>query len=181
MNIFSQKSVIKSAATLALGLYSALSFADFDDRLVKRGLLDRQGNPTGEVLIIDNPNAPDNFHLSVRNLKPNFRYTVFLGQSQTLGALPVEFVGEFSTDTDGRGTFHAVTEVINAFASANQVLEDANGVADVLAAGALANGANTIPLNWVRIYEASGTISVFGGSEREIGGPLGPVSDVALP
>lgn len=135
------------------------------------------------VQVINRRQGPDSFRLLARGLKPRTRYTVFLTQSSTLGALPAQFIGEFRSNRFGNGELTLVTEIVNAFASSNQSLEDANGVADQFAAGALANGANTIPLNFIRVYEARGTNvqSVFGGSDQEVGGGLVLASTRPLP
>lgn len=131
---------------------------------------------TGTVTVFDNPTGPDNVAIQVQGLTPNTRYTVMLANSPVDGALPTQLVREYMTNNTGAATFTFKTEVTNAFSAANQMLENQQGVADVLAAGAFAMGANTIPLNWLRIHEADPTnnvglpATVFGASEYEMGG-----------
>jgi hypothetical protein len=158
-------------------------------------LIDGSGTTKGTARIINNRYGPDELLITVSGLPlPVTRYTVFLTQSATVGALPAAFLGEFSSSAycDGpyyfgcqpiaaAGTFSVTTEVANGFSGSNTTLTNAMGIADVPGAGALANGANTIPLNWIRIYAASGTLGVFGGSENEVGGPLVLRTATAIP
>lgn len=144
-------------------------------------LLDVDNQRSGRLSVVNERLGPDYLHITTSALKPNTRYTVFLTQSQTAGALPARFLGEFLADEQGEGTFYAKTEIVNAFGSANPGLENDQGVADVVAAGALANGAITFPLNWVRIYEGVGDLSVFGTSENAVGGGISLTSRFALP
>lgn len=142
------------------------------------------GSPAcGEIQVVDNDDGPDSFQLSVRYLQVLTRYTVFLTHSKKEGALPAHFLAEFKTDRRGEGQLTLLTEIINVFASANQGVENRVGVADSMGAGALLNGATTVPLNYVRIYRASpnGIESVFGRSECEKGGGLVLVSDREFP
>lgn len=149
-------------------------------------MVDGAGVMRGTATVIHNPRGPDELSLRLTGLPVNTRYTVFLANSQTLGALPTQFVGEFTSARlalggGANGNLQATTEVVNAFASHNASLEDPTGVADVVAAGALAAGANTIPLNWIRVYIAEGNLSVFGTSERDIGGGLAFTSAIPIP
>lgn len=144
-------------------------------------LTGNESRARGRVIVINDPTGPDELVVKTRRQKKLTRYTVFLTHSPEIGKLPAQFIGEYETDKYGRGLFKASTEVVNAFASANQSLADESGVADVIAAGALGLGANTIPLNHIRIYEAAGSLSVFGASDEEVGGGLGLSSVRALP
>jgi len=141
------------------------------------------GGAAGQAMIIDNANGPDELIISVSGLPPSTRLTVFLTHSPITGALPAQFVGEFRTNPVGTGVFKARTEVTNAFASANQSLADASGIAEVLAAGALIAGANTIPLDWIRIYlgDATTLATVFGPGEGTPGGLLAVTATAPIP
>lgn len=149
---------------------------------IRIGLNDATGGgATGRVIVVDDEDGPDALSMRVRGLQPNTIYTFFLAQSPTLGALPVQFVGEFTTNRRGVGRLFAITEVIDAYATANQALEDGLGVADVQGAGALASGANAIALDWFRVYVGVGDISVFGRSDAAMGGGLALTGANALP
>ena len=130
-----------------------------------------------------NKRGPDLFLLKVARLEPHTRYTVFLTEDQAPGLLPAQFIGEFKTNQYGYGRLYLNAEIVNAFASANQSLEDDDGIANVpgSGAGAIANGANTIALNWIRVYLAEGGGNVFGSSEVDFGGGIALTSDKALP
>lgn len=125
--------------------------------------------------------GPDIFLLTTRGLEPRTRYTVFLTENPTPAFLPAQFIGEFRTDGHGNGRLALNAEIVRAFASANQSLEDDQGIANVPGAGGLANGANTIALNWIRVYLAEGDANVFGPNEAEFGGGIALTSDEALP
>ncbi len=128
--------------------------------------------------------------LFIRNLPPHARVTVFLTRHQDPSKLPAQFIGEFTANEDGRGRLFLNAEIVDAFASANQTLEDAFGEADVFGAGNLPvpffGTANTIPLNWLRGYFA-GEIdgipphNVFGPDENTPGGAIAFISDPPLP
>lgn len=138
----------------------------------------------GEVEILSRENGPDSAVLTIRDLPPRSRISVFLTRFQEPGRLPAQFVGEFRTNKHGKGRLRLRTEIINAFASANQALEDENGEADVMAGLLVEAGgtANTIPLNWFRGYfvpEDGG--NVFGTSEDVAGGPIAFISEPELP
>ncbi len=169
-------------AILILGLGSPASAERFSIPLV-----DATGEVRGQAMVINNPRGPDEFMIRLQGLPTSTRYTVFLTNSPTLGALPAHFVGEFTSAglalgaNGANGVFRASTEVINVFASHNAQLENDQGIADVPAAGALALGANTISLNWIRIYLAEGNLSVFGTSENDVGGGLAFTSATPIP
>lgn len=143
--------------------------------------LSGEGGAYGKAIVVSNNRAPDIFLLKVSGLEPHTRYTVFLTENPTPGFLPAQFIGEFKTNRHGFGRLYLNTEIVNAFASSNQSLADDQGVADVPGAGAIANGANTIPLNWIRVYLAEGGGNVFGSSEDDFGGGIVLTSDQALP
>lgn len=137
----------------------------------------------GEVRVVEEKDGPDSFQLTVKQLKALTRYTVFLTHSRKEGALPAHYLAEFRTDRLGRGQLKLITEIVNVFASANQGAENRIGIADSMGAGAVFNGATTVPLNIIRVYEATpnGVETVFGRSEGEKGGRLVLVSDRELP
>lgn len=161
-------------------------------------LVDLSGNPQGSAEITNNPFGPDELKIDITGpLSLNTRHTVFLTNSPQLGDLPAQYVGEFTSTGSfsfgpfgpGRGSLYVVTEVFNAFASHNDVLENEDGIArpDLSVnppAGLRRESggfANTIPLNFLRVYEAQGTISVFGGNENEVGGGNVVISASAIP
>ena len=143
--------------------------------------LSGEGRAHGQAVVVNNNRGPDIFILRVSGLQPHTRHTVFLTENQTPGFLPAQFIGEFKTNRNGYGQLYLNTEIVNAFASANQSLADDQGIADVAGAGALANGANTIALNWIRVYLAEGGGNVFGSSENDFGGGIALTSNKALP
>jgi len=161
-------------------------------KLAPIDLLDGSGVSCGKVNITDNRVGPDAMIVKIteRNCLPSFtKITVLLTQSPTLGSLPAQFVGEFTTDSRGLANYSVVTEVVDAFASANQSFENELGVADIFAAGARGNGANTIPLDWVRMYIGDGDQgfidavggSVFGHADTVLGGALNLTTAAAIP
>ena len=140
----------------------------------------------GRVIILDNPTGPDSLALRINNLPPNERISVFLTRHQAPGRLPAQFIGEFTTDDFGKGKLRLRAEIVDAFASANQTLEDNNGEADVAGAGDLplpfGGTANTISLNWFRGYFVDLTPhNVFGSDESTPGGPPAFISEPELP
>jgi len=177
------------AFTFSVG--STVSYAsddEYDDEDEEEIIITLSGNngASGKVTIEVEEYGVDSFKLKANDLDPNTRYSVFLTESPVPGALPAQFLGEFTSNSKGKGKFKAKTEIVNAFASANQSVEDDYGIANILPplppAGALGNDANTIALDWIRVYvipPAGG--NVFGGSESEPGGALVLRSDEALP
>jgi hypothetical protein len=142
-----------------------------DTRFLTRAITPAAGGDAiGMVQIVDDPAGSDDAFLSV-TLDPSTRYTAFLAQSATGGALPVHLIGEFTTDKDGRGFLAARLEIVDAFDAANPA-QEVGGLADVLGSGALANGGVQIPLDFVRIYRANGSTTVFSGGPQ--GAPGGP-------
>ena len=148
----------------------------------------------GTVKVINNPYGPDVMQLKIEGLPPNERMTVFLTEDQVAGGLPAQFIGEFTTNPEGKGKLVLRAEIVNAFASANQTQEDENGIARndgsfPVPPGLLppAGTANTIPLNWFRGYfvdikppvDSLGT--VFGPAEDIPGGVIAFDSFPALP
>lgn len=133
------------------------------------------GVPRGTAWVTNQDDGPDLMHLVVFNLESETRYTVWLTNSRTVGALPAQLLGEFTTRASGGGRFSALTEIIGAHQPSNNDLEDADGVADIVAAGALDNGTVSNTLDWIRIYRAENNVdgfngSIFGGCQDEIGG-----------
>ncbi len=135
---------------------------------------------SGVIIVENHESGADTLLMQVAGLEPHTRYTLFITQSTTPGALPAQFLSEFTTNRSGQANVTLITEIGNAFSSANQSLENEQGVADVAGAGGLANDANTIALNWFRIYAAEGGMNVFGGSEAENGGGLALTSVQSL-
>ncbi len=138
---------------------------------------------TGTAEIRNNTSGPDSLDLRVERMPPNLRVTVFLGEDQTPGGLPVQFLGEFTTDHKGRGRLRVATEIVNAFATANQSMENELGIARNQGnfPDLLENGANTIPLNWFRGYAAVDSGTVFGPDENTPGGPPVFIQETPLP
>lgn len=153
--------------------------ADSNEELLLIRLSSENG-ASGTAVIVDKK-GPDDFLLVANSLLPNTYYTVFLTENPTPGFLPAQFIGEFKTNGKGFGTLSLNAEIVQAFASANQSLADDQGVAAVQGAGAIANGANTIALNWIRVYLADGGGNVFGPSESEFGGGIALTSEKPLP
>lgn len=126
--------------------------------------------------------------LRVRGMNPHQHVVLFITQDQKPGGLPAQMLGEFTTDTEGKGFLTVSTEIINAFASANQAQTDYQGIAasgQTPPAGLLPSrggGANTIPLNFFRGYVVDGKLdNVFGPDENTSGGSPVFESKVALP
>lgn len=173
---------IFTVVALAVGMFSMTASAS-SDKLIRINLQGGGAAPeaSGEIFVLNKESSVDTLLMNVRGLNAHTRYTFFITQSPTPGALPAQFLAEFTTDRRGKAQVVLLTEIGNAFASANQSFEDGLGVADVMGAGGIANGANTIALNWFRVYLAEGGMNVFGGSEDEAGGGLALVSERALP
>ena len=140
---------------------------------------------TGKVEIKNDPTEPDRLKLKIEGLPPNTRHTVFLTKHRLPSRLPAQFIGEFTTNRRGTGQLTVTAEIVNAFASANQAAEDANGEADVGGAGTVPAGggtANTISLNWYRGYFVDlMPHNVFGPDENTLGGPPSFISEVGQP
>lgn len=137
-------------------------------------------------MIHENPTGPDKLELRIDGLPPNERITVFLSTHQGPGRLPAQFIGEFTTRNNGGGNLNLNAEIISAFASANQSLEDDFGEADTFRAGRLpiplGGTANTLPLNWFRGYFVDiSPHNVFGPDENTAGGAIAFTSTPALP
>ncbi len=140
----------------------------------------------GLVVIDEKRTGPDKLELQIDGLPANERITVFLTTHQGPGRRPAQFIGEFTTDDDGEGELKLEAEIVSAFASANQDLEDDFGEADDGNAGRLpvplSGTANTIPLNWFRGYFVDiDPHNVFGPDENTPGGAIAFISDPALP
>ncbi len=141
----------------------------------------------GLVVIDEKRTGPDKLELRIDGLPANERITVFLTTHPGPGKLPAQFIGEFTTNKRGEGKLRLKAEIVSAFASANQDLEDDLGVADNSQAGRLPGPpffgtANTIPLNWFRGYFVDiFPHNVFGPDENTPGGAIAFVSDPALP
>ena len=180
---------LAAAGALALPLPVLTGVARADDEIVIALFGTGPGaGSSGWVEIEDNANGPDEVELTIDGLPANERITVFLTRHQGLGALPAQFIGEFTTDDDGSGELELEAEIVDAFASANQTREDAFGEAPPSAApspGTLpfAGGtANTIPLNWFRGYFVDiFPHNVFGPDENTPGGAIAFLSAAPLP
>lgn len=159
---------------------SAYVFEEPELFLVSLEDLQPGGPANGVALVTSRAYGPDELYMPVYGLSPNTVYTVFLGQSGTTGALPVQFLGQYTTDANGSAIFEVEAEIINAYAVANQLVENDQGIATIRGAGDVTAGANTIPLNWIRVY-TTGTINVFGTSETNSGGGHIMTSKAPLP
>lgn len=161
-----------------------------DGRVIEINLSGTAVSPdaTGTVRVIGNPRGPDLMILQARKLPPESRITVFLTQDQLPGGLPAQFIGEFTTDTRGRGRLVANAEVVNAFASGNPVADtDQDGVVTGRGVSSPPPGGTAVihALNRFRGYlvPPSGEVggNVFGPDENTLGGPPVFISDPALP
>lgn len=167
---------------VAIALISSISGAEVI-RIPLQSINANVPNAVGLAHIVSHPNGPDTMVLQVDNLVANTIFTAFLTNSPTGGSLPVQFLGQFTTNNRGAGQIEVKTEIVNAYATANQTLENQFGIANILGAGVIARGANTIPLNFIRVYfgNAANVPTVFGTSERAPGGFFVLASTVALP
>ncbi len=133
--------------------------------------------------IMVDPSGPDVLRMQCTGMMPGNTYTVFLGQSATPGAIPVNFLGQLTAKNNGSANFVVETEVTNAFIGVNPALDAADGFADgvanVAGAGALARGGLTVSLDYIRIYRSSPvpTPTVFGVGPAQPGGLLVATSD----
>jgi len=130
---------------------------------------------TGTIEIHEHKDGPDRLDLRMDHLPPHLRVTVFICETSIPGSLPAQYLGEFTSDRHGHGRLKLETEIVDAFASANMSMQDASGIVHNTGnfPDALANGANTIPLNFIRGYAAEGGVNIFGPDEDHAGG--GPV------
>ena len=141
----------------------------------------------GTVEVTDDPTGPDKLDLRIESLPADSRISVFLTRHPQPGRLPIQFIGEFTTDAKGRGRLKLRAEIVNAFTAANQSLADLSGDADDPTAGNLPGppvfgSANTISLNFFRGYFADiFPHNVFGPDENTPGGAPAFVSNPALP
>lgn len=142
------KSVVATALISGFTFAGGITSAHAKDLQIALDGFDDNG-ASGTVRVAANSSGPDGFALKVQGLEAGETYTVFLAHQNKIGALPVHFVGQFDTDDSGRGNFSAETEVLNAFAIHNDGREDAAGEF----AGAIGEGATTVALNHVRIYD----------------------------
>ncbi len=141
---------------------------------------------TGTVQVIDVPRGPDFMILNARKLPPKSKITVFLTQDQQPGGLPAQFIGEFTTDRNGRGKLVALTEVVNGFAAGNPLADtDQDGVVTGpgVSSPPEAGGTAVIhALNWFRGYVVPEPgVNVFGPDENTLGGPPVFISEPELP
>ena len=133
-----------------------------------------QGGPnaSGNVLIFHDADGDDKAIINVRGLAARTTFTFVMAQSPNPNTLPIYLLTEFKTDRRGTATFDVEAELFNAFIGVNVNLEDANGVADVGGAGAVANGASTISMDFFRVYNTNGNANVFGRSSDELSGAI---------
>jgi hypothetical protein len=108
---------------------------------------------SGRVAIKSDPISPDALRIAVTGLRPRRTHAVFLAAARETGALPVQFLGEFTTDANGMASFSAQVEVVNAYSPANPGQTGPDGRAPRLA-GVFANGGFNVPLDFIRIYQA---------------------------
>ena len=141
---------IISASLLAL---SSLAMAADSINLTMSDPNGNRPDAGGVTYITANDNAPDQVMVTVFGLEPNRRFTAFLAASPLIGALPIQLLGEFTTDASGKAALSATTEVMDAFAASNVALTEEDGSAPPLA-GALGRGAKSLPLDFIRVYQA---------------------------
>jgi hypothetical protein len=125
------------------------------------------------VVVSNNPQGPDFMAANFRMLAPSTCYALFMTSSMVSGSTPGSLVGQFCTDKKGKGSFFAVTEVMNAFVFHNIVLDpDGDGQVVGQGAGVLANGGFQIPTPIIRVYRArAGAVaSVFSSAPGTPGG-----------
>jgi len=135
---------------------------------------------TGTVMIFKNDRGPDNMVVRLKDFPAGRQVALMMAQSPTLGAIPTHNLGLININKKGKGRVFLRTEIVDAFISVNQGLENKLGVADILAAGAVSQGANTIALDFIRGYLvplADEGISTFGPTADIIGGGLCSVTD----
>lgn len=177
---------------LVAGLLAAAALApaqSTNSRIIQRAVT-FTGNfakASGDLTVFNNERGPDTVTLRLRDLPPNARFTIFLAESPAGGQLPVQLLGEVTTTGSGTAFLTVITEVVNAFATSNNILEGANGSTVVngvptSGAGSRANGAVALPLNFLRVYQfvENGT-TVFGPSDAIPGGGFIGGTTEALP
>ncbi|MCF6250234.1 MAG: hypothetical protein L3J75_03040 [Methylococcaceae bacterium] len=89
-----------------LGLTVSYASDDEEIRITLSGNNGASGNITIEV----EEYRVDSFKLKAIDLDPNTRYSVFLTESPVPGALPAQFLGEFTSNSKGRGKFKVKTD-----------------------------------------------------------------------
>jgi hypothetical protein len=123
--------------------------------------------------VMNDPAGPDVAKWKCDGLIPGSTYVAVLGQSPTLGAIPVSFLGQFTATPNGKAIFKFEVEIVNAYIGVNPTLEDPNGIANITGAGALAAGGKWVPLRFFRLYRSTpGTTAptVFGVAPGVPGG-----------
>ena len=122
----------------------------------------------GTVSVINDADGPDLAAVSLIGLDPNTSYTVFLGFPAT-GTIPAFLLAEMRTDGTGSAFETVRVEITQQRFNFNPqpAFQDPQfGHNQVRLANAIANGAMTAPMNFVRVYRSSGAISQFGGRIR---------------
>ncbi|MDD9942018.1 MAG: hypothetical protein OXU20_13315 [Myxococcales bacterium] len=133
---------------------------------------------SGTVRIVSNPNGADLAVARIFDLAPNTTFTLVMAESDAPNALPHYLLAEFTTDADGDAVVVLATEIVNAYIGANPGQDaDLDGIPDGPNAGAVANGAITISLDFFRVYAADGNANVFGVSPNDLSGAIVLTSD----
>ena len=125
----------------------------------------------GSFTVVNDVDGPDVGVISLANLDPNTSYTVFLGFPAT-GTIPTFLLTEMRTDASGRAFETVRVEIVQQRFNFNPqppFRDPQFGHNQVRLANAIANGAMTSPMPFVRVYRAVGNVSQFGGRFRLAG------------
>ncbi len=132
-----------------------------------------QSGQSGAIAIVNDPNGPDLAIFDIDGLAANTTFTIVMAQSPAPNALPTYLLSEFTTNDSGSAHVVLTTEIVNAYLGANPGRDlDLDGIPDGPAAGAVANGAITISLDFFRVYAADGNANVFGVSADDLSGAI---------
>lgn len=145
----------------------------------------------GYIKVLVNDKGPDTMTVTVRGLSTGV-YSIWMAESPGTGDLPGFHLADFQSETiDGQleGTVTVITDIIDARIVVNVAAEDQDGIADLepghplFPAGALRDkdGATRIAMDWVRIYQGEGDISIFASCEDGTGGAHAFSTTEALP
>jgi hypothetical protein len=138
----------------------------------------------GQAVLTRNALGPDQLVLDITGLEADRQYTVFLAASPESGALPAQFMGPFRADATGHGRFMVVTEVQDAYLPTPRPPgADDSGISPP-GTGDSTDRSFALPLNWIRVYEASPDLgddsSAFGLSELAPGGQQVVASEMSF-
>ena len=150
---------------------SAAAEQDGSTVTVNLNLNNTASGSIGSFTVVNDVDGPDVGVISLRNLDPNTSYTVFLGFPAT-GTIPTFLLTEMRTDPTGKAFETVRVEIVQQrfnFNSQPAFRDPQFGHNQVRLANAIANGAMTNPMPFVRVYRAVGNISQFGGRFRFAG------------